>query len=154
MQIRIFTIPIIGGEVLTEEMNAFLRQKKVLQMEQSLIDSSNGTYWSFCIRYIEDNASSKYSGKRSKIDYKHLLDEASFSRFSKMRELRKKISKEEAIPAYAVFTDAELAELAKLESLSLSLMKSVKGIGEKKVEKYGHHFISIKQEDETSKPSD
>lgn len=33
MQIRLFRIPAEGGDSLTEEMNAFLRSKKVLQVE-------------------------------------------------------------------------------------------------------------------------
>ncbi len=70
------------------------------------------------------------------------MDEASFQRFSRMREIRKSLSLKNAIPAYAIFTDEELSELAKIEALTLAVMKSVKGVGEKKVEKYGMHFIS------------
>jgi len=33
MQVKIFTIPILGGEMLLEEMNLFLRTKKVLQLK-------------------------------------------------------------------------------------------------------------------------
>jgi len=44
---------------------------------------------------------------------------------------------------YAVFTDEELSELAKLNPLTAVGMKQIKGIGEKKVEKYGHHFSAI-----------
>lgn len=66
--------------------------------------------------------------------------------------IRKQIAKDEAIPAYAVFTDAELAELAKMEGvLSLAKMKTVKGIGEKKIEKYGQHFLPKPVTNEASK---
>jgi len=37
MQIRIFTIPIFGGDAFAEDMNAFLRSKKVLQVDQQLV---------------------------------------------------------------------------------------------------------------------
>ncbi len=152
MQIKIFTIPILGSEQMLEEMNVFLRSKKVLQTEQSLVNTPQGAYWSFCVRYLEDTPSYTQNRKKPKIDYKFVLDEASFSRFSKMREIRRQLSKEEAIPAYAIFTDAELAELAKMETLSLGSIKKVKGIGEKKVAKYGHHFVSQSTDkDETGK---
>jgi superfamily II DNA helicase RecQ len=59
-----------------------------------------------------------------------------------MREIRKRLAAEESLPAYAIFTDEELANLAKIEDLTLAKMKSVKGIGEKKIEKYGRSFLT------------
>jgi superfamily II DNA helicase RecQ len=143
MQIKIYTIPIVGGESLTEDMNVFLRSKKILQTEMQLITDANRAYWSFCIRYIEDVTIS--DKEKPKVDYRLVLDEPSFNRFSKMREIRKKIAVDEAIPAYAIFNDEELAGIAKLEDRALTKMKTVKGIGEKKVEKYGQYFIKIEE---------
>lgn len=136
MQIKIFNVPIPGSEEMNEEMNTFLRSKKVLSVEQQVVQSANGAFWCFCIRYVEGAV------PPSRKDYKEILNEASFQRFSRMREIRKSLSLKEGIPAYAIFTDEELSELAKIEELTLAAMKSVKGVGEKKVEKYGMHFIS------------
>ena len=102
-------------------------------------------YWCFCMKYIQEKESDKHikkGGRRNKPDYKELLDDHSFRRFSAMRVIRKRIAQEEAIPAYAVFTDAVLAEIAKLGTdYSLSEIKKVDGIGTKKADKYGHHFL-------------
>lgn len=73
--------------------------------------------------------------KGNKVDYKTVLDEKTFQRFSELREIRKKVSAEEGIPAFAVFTDEELSGLAKLTEINEKNMLSVKGIGEKKVER-------------------
>lgn len=147
MQIKIYTIPLVGGEALTEDMNVFLRSKKILQTEMQLITDANRAYWSFCIRYIEDVTIS--DKEKPKIDYKQVLDEPSFNRFSKMREIRKKIAMDEAIPAYAIFTDEELAGIARLEDRALAKMKTVKGIGEKKVEKYGQYFVKLEDNEKS-----
>ncbi len=40
MQIQIFTIPIIGGEQINDEMNRFLRTHKVLQTESQLVSGT------------------------------------------------------------------------------------------------------------------
>ena len=80
-----------------------------------------------------------------------MLDEAAFERFTRLRAIRKQIAQDEAIPAYAVFTDEELAALAKVEELTLKEMKKVKGISARKVEKYGHHFVDQPADDETSR---
>ena len=130
MQIKIYTIPIPGGEALTEEMNLFLRTKKVLDMTEHIVNHERSTHWCFCIKYLDNSPS---TGERQKVDYREILDKETFNRFSRLREIRKKIAQEEAVPPYAIFTDAELAELAKLEVLNPAEMRGVKGIGEKKM---------------------
>ncbi len=130
MQIKIFSISIIGGEPANEELNICLRNKKVLQVENQLIHHSGSSFWSFCIKYL-DTVSTPLSGEKVKTDYKQVLEKAVFKRFSRLREIRKQIAQNEAIPAYAVFTDEELAELAKLPEFTLAKMKTIKGIGDK-----------------------
>lgn len=138
MQIRIFTLPILGSEALQEELNSFLRARKILQVEKHLISENGGTFWCFCISWLD----STNSGEKEKTDYKKVLDESAFRRFSALREIRKRLAQEEALPAYAIFTDEELAGLAQLETLDPTNMKTVKGIGAKKIEKFGKYFIS------------
>lgn len=142
MQVKLFTIPIPGGEALTEDMNVFLRSRKVLEMTEQIV----GNHWCFCIKYLDDTA----PNDRQKIDYREVLDPESFQRFSRMREVRKALADAESVKPYVIFTDAELAELAKMEEVSLTSMQSVKGIGEKKTEKYGAKFIEqVNQKNET-----
>jgi len=139
MQIRIFSIPLPGGKELTEELNRFLRSKKILQVESQIVQDGNGAYWCFCVKYLEDISNDR---PRKKVDYKEVLDKESFERFMAMREIRRKIAKDEDIPAYAVFTDNELAGVAQIKEPTLAAMKKIKGIGQKKVEKYGKFFIA------------
>lgn len=141
MQIKIFTIPLLGGEMLIEEMNVFLRSKKILQVREHLSSQAGeGTFWCFCIKYVDDMEATER--ERGRVDYRELLDEATFKKFSELREIRKRVAKEDAVPAFAVFTDFELSEMAKLEMINAETLKTVKGIGEKKVAKYGVQFYS------------
>lgn len=148
MQIKLFTIPLLGGGALNEDLNVFLRSKKILHIEHHLVNNEQGNFWCFCIKYIEDKTIS--DTVKTKIDYKEVLDATSFERFSNMRAIRKEISQKEAIPAYAIFTDEELASIAKIENLDAVSMQKIKGIGEKKIEKYGQYFIN--PSNETSQP--
>lgn len=141
MQVKIFTIPIFGGEAFNEEMNAFLRSRRIISVEDQLVQGSHGAWWVFKVQYAE-GAAPVADKEKPRIDYKQILDEPAFTRFCGLREIRKKIAEAEAVPAFVIFTDEELAELAKLEALTETGMKRVKGIGSKKVEKYGRHFIS------------
>ncbi len=151
MQVKIFNIPVPGGEMLNEEMNVFLRSKRVLSVEHQLVLSGQNPYLCFVVRFLEDYAGGTGTGK--KIDYREALDPTIFGRFANFKDIRKRVAQEDGVPAFAVFTDEELAELAKIEPLNAAAMKSIKGIGEKRVEKYGRHFFT-KLKDEKSQPPD
>lgn len=137
MQIKYFTIPAFDSGVTSEEMNKFLRSHRVLEMQQEFVSVENGAYWCISIKYMQSETTGIYPNKKEKVDYRKLLSEETFVIFEKLREHRKQIAKDDAVPAYAVFTDEELAEIAKLNEISEQKIKTIKGIGEKKTEKYG-----------------
>ena len=142
MQYKIFTIPILDGRVQEEAMNLFLSGHKVVAVDKHLLESFSS--WCFCIAYIENGASSaNFPIKKEKIDYREVLDEVTFARFAKFREARKQIAADEAIPAYSVFTNEELAEIAALEEYTPGCFKNISGIGEKRTEKYEQRLLEI-----------
>ncbi len=61
--------------------------------------------------------------------------------FDELRKLRKDIAQEENKPAYIVFHDATLKELAETQPTSIDQMMKVGGIGQKKFEQYGALFL-------------
>lgn len=140
-------MPTGENEAAEEEINRFLRANRVLDVESQFVSNANGSYWSFCVKYILRTEQNQKSQNRyeNKTDYRAILDEGTFAVFSKLRECRKKIAMEEAIPAYAVFTDAELAEIAKLPVINQKTILSIKGIGEKKAERFGSKLIEMFQ---------
>lgn len=151
-------MPLAPDEQQIEEINHFLRSHKIIDVRKELAVQNGNSVWTFCISYLLSSivSPSAVQSKNAKIDYKEVLGEAAFNAFSRLRKVRKAIADEEAVPAYAIFTDAELAELAKLKELTLSIMQTVPGIGKKKVEKYGSRIIDEmnKKTDETSGQSD
>ncbi len=142
MQIKIFTLPLVPDNQQTEELNHFLRASKVIDIRKELAMMEGNSCWTFCVTYMQEAQLPPFAkeGKNVRIDYKEVLDEGAFMRFSTMRKIRKEIADNDAIPAYAVFTDAELAELAKTDILTPNSLLSIPGIGKKKVEKYGVAF--------------
>ena len=140
MQVKLFTIPLFDNEAELNEMNGFLRAQKVLTIDKQFVSVGESAYWSFCVTYLnlsKQSTMAQNTQRQSKIDYKEVLDVATFAVFSTLRTIRKQIAENEAIPAYAVFTDSELAEIAKLENIDMAHLQSIQGIGQKKAEKYG-----------------
>lgn len=140
MQIKVFTIPVLGGERANEELNTFLRSKRVLQEEHRLVESEGGPLWCFCIKYLEVGETPAKS-RAERVDYREVLDAESFQRYSAFREIRKKVAEEDGLKVFQVFTNRELAELAKLEGLTVEVMNKVPGIGKKKLERFAERFI-------------
>lgn len=138
MQIQVFTLPIIPDASQLEELNHFLRSQKIIDVRKELATLDENSVWTFCITYMQGSSTAApvNGAKNAKVDYKEVLDEETFKTFSSLRKARKLIADDEAVPAYAIFTDAELAEIAKLSDISAGTLQSIPGIGKKKVEKY------------------
>lgn len=150
MQIKLFTISINSVEDYNEELNRFLRSHKIIEIEKQLIQTPVGVYWCMYISYIMPTLVEQ--APKERVDYRQVLSPAHFVVFSVLREARKKIATNEGVSAYIVFTDAELAEIAQLPEISIAKLKSIKGIGDKKADKYGKLLIDLlnKQHHETS----
>ena len=102
MLVKLFTIPIGDSGGALDDMNRFLKTNKILEVENQLISNENGAYWCFCVRYIE-RTSPPPSYNKTRVDYKQVLDDATFQKFSKLREIRKKVAADEGVPAFAVW---------------------------------------------------
>jgi ATP-dependent DNA helicase RecQ len=79
-----------------------------------------------------------------------VLDGAATRLFAALKSLRSSIAREEKVPAYVVFSDRTLAELAARKPRSSASMLDVRGVGQMKLDKYGERFLAaIKGADET-----
>jgi ATP-dependent DNA helicase RecQ len=63
--------------------------------------------------------------------------------FQALRTLRATIAKADKVPAYVVFPDATLAELAVRRPTSLAGLGDVRGVGPAKLDKYGERFLMV-----------
>ena len=65
------------------------------------------------------------------------------TRFERLREWRAATAKEHGVPAYVVFHDATLAELARACPQTLAALGRISGVGEKKRERYGEALLGL-----------
>ena len=68
--------------------------------------------------------------------------------FEELKNLRKQLARRQGIPAYLIFSDAVLQRLLHRRPKTLSEMKEIEGIGEKKLTRYGALFLEIIQKHE------
>ncbi len=100
-----------------------------------------GSYWTFCVGYL-DGTEKLPVMRKGRIDYREVLNERDFAVFAKLRRLRKEIAEREGVPAYALFTNEQLAEMVTGRVSSLADLQAIDGIGEAKLKKYGETFLA------------
>src|SRR5450830_954212 len=66
--------------------------------------------------------------------------------FDKLRWWRVETARKHNVPAYVIFHDATMREIAKAKPSSLDDLRGVTGVGEKKLETYGTEIIALIQE--------
>ena len=138
MQIKVFDISYSDSTEELEKINKFLRGNKILEIDrQFYVTSDHVAHWSLFVTYLPSQQPDRELEQREKVDYKNVLSPDDFEKFMRLRSLRRALAVEDAVPAYAVFTDKELSQIAQLPSVELSLLKQISGIGEKRLEKYG-----------------
>jgi ATP-dependent DNA helicase RecQ len=69
------------------------------------------------------------------------LDAAATELYERLRALRLQLAQENDVPAYVIFHDRTLAEMAAHRPRSLAELATMHGVGAKKLEKYGTRFL-------------
>jgi ATP-dependent DNA helicase RecQ len=63
--------------------------------------------------------------------------------FDKLRWWRVETARKHNVPAYVIFHDATMREIAKMKPVSLGDLRNVSGVGEKKLETYGEEIVAL-----------
>ena len=71
------------------------------------------------------------------------LDAGATARFEALKAWRAEVAREHNLPAYIVFHDATLAEMAQQTPDSLDALGQISGVGAKKLEAYGREILRV-----------
>ncbi|HKW48744.1 MAG TPA: ATP-dependent DNA helicase RecQ [Gemmatimonadaceae bacterium] len=72
-----------------------------------------------------------------------LVDGADGVLLERLRTLRRAIAKEQQVPAYVVFPDRTLAEMAVRRPRTITALGEIRGVGPTKLERYGERFLNL-----------
>ena len=73
-------------------------------------------------------------------------DDQTQALYAQLKKLRLDLAKQQNVPAYIVFPDAVLKQMAIIRPMSLEALTEINGIGVKKREKYGLIFLRLLQD--------
>ncbi|MEU8158288.1 DNA helicase RecQ [Micromonospora sp. NPDC048986] len=94
-------------------------------------------------REPEKPASSRSSKPRGASTVVAELTPAAASLFERLRAWRATTAKEQGVPAYVIFHDATLRQIASDAPATLADLSRVSGVGENKLAKYGEHILAV-----------
>ncbi|WP_428503608.1 DNA helicase RecQ [Roseateles sp.] len=71
------------------------------------------------------------------------LDDDALARFELLKAWRAEVAKEHGLPAYVIFQNVTLAEMARQNPQSLDELAGISGVGAKKLEAYGEEILRV-----------
>jgi len=71
------------------------------------------------------------------------LEAPALARFAALKAWRGEVAREHALPAYVIFHDATLAEMAREAPATLDALAGISGVGAKKLEAYGGELLRV-----------
>lgn len=88
-----------------------------------------------------ENARGRATPVTAEVDVE--LDASQEKLLAALRQKRIEIAREEKVPAYIVFSDRTLTDMAVRRPASLESLADVKGVGEMKLARYGEKFLAV-----------
>lgn len=143
MRFHFLTIPAFDPDAAQDALNAFCAQHRIVASERHFVDRGVDSFWAVCVTWVEGSAAAfPAQGKRDRVDYREVLGEADFAVYSELRRLRKQLAEREGVPAYAIFTNEQLAAMVQRRVATAQALGAIEGVGEARVVNFGDVFLA------------
>ncbi|KQW46786.1 ATP-dependent DNA helicase RecQ [Pelomonas sp. Root662] len=86
---------------------------------------------------------SRGGGAKPKVDPALGLDAEGQERFEALKAWRSEVAKEHGLPAYVIFQNTTLAEMARVLPADLAELGEISGVGAKKLDAYGREILRV-----------
>ncbi len=116
-----------GGLVLTENCRRYLRGEEKIYLRR-------------------DVKIAVTSPRRANLSQSIATEDQSL--WNALRACRKRLADEQGVPPYVIFHDSTLREMLEFRPLSQEQLRTITGVGESKLKRYGEDFLAVLREAE------
>jgi ATP-dependent DNA helicase RecQ len=110
-------------------------ERPVLRLNEASREVLRGTR---AVRLLQP----KLKVKKNRLEEKS-WDKVDSGLFETLRTLRRQLAEERRVPAYVVFSDATLREMARVRPGSVDALLGIRGVGERKLADLGRRFLEV-----------
>ncbi|WP_049631203.1 DNA helicase RecQ [Cellvibrio sp. pealriver] len=121
-----------GGLVLNESCRAYLRGEEKIYLRRDL--------------KIANNKTTGNSPRRANLTQGIAAEDQRL--WNALRSCRKRLAEEQGVPPYVIFHDATLREMLEFRPLTTEQLRSITGVGESKLKRFGEEFLAVIREAE------
>lgn len=111
-----------GGLVLNESCRAFLRGDEKISLRRDIKAVNN-------------------SPRRANLGQGIEAEDQGL--WNALRSCRKRLAEEQGVPPYVIFHDATLREMLEFRPLTAEQLRSITGVGESKLKRFGEEFLAV-----------
>jgi len=111
-----------GGLILNESCRAFLRGDEKISLRRDIKAANN-------------------SPRRANLGQGIEAEDQGL--WNALRSCRKRLAEEQGVPPYVIFHDATLREMLEFRPLTAEQLRSITGVGESKLKRFGEEFLAV-----------
>lgn len=143
MKVRLFIIRLDSDKLTNDEnhLNGFLETVDFVKSDVHFVESKVN-YWSVLVHYKENLKTDRGPSERNEI-IEQGLNPPQKQLYSTLKNWRFEKSQKLKLPTYAICHNSELLNAIIRGAKTPTDLRSIKGFGEFKVEKYGDEILSI-----------
>ena len=101
-------------------------------------------------RFVKDTKRRKGGRTRKDLDPTDGLSASGATLFDALRSWRLAASREHGVPAYVIFHDGTLKDIARARPTTLAALGELSGVGEKKLEAFGREILAVVERQEAA----
>lgn len=142
MKVRVFTMGFGEAGFDDAALQAFFAEHDAFDATEHYFRQDGRVWLTLVVRYRE-GASSGQPGRASAPAKEPELEPEARALYELLRRWRNERARKEARPAYVLFSNAQLAEIARRRPVTVETLTAVSGIGEGRVREYGAEILAL-----------
>ena len=147
MKLRVFTLALDrdSGRFDDTELVQFLSERSATLVSDHAFEVDGWPTLALVVGYREPARPRPASSATRPADLRAGLGPDDRRRFDALRRWRNERAKRDGRPAYVLFTNAQLADVARQAPASLTALGELDGVGEARVRNYGADVLAVLQ---------
>jgi superfamily II DNA helicase RecQ len=145
MKVRVFTLQLDPETRAFEdgEVRAFVEAHEVLGVYEHLLHHDGEPLWAVLVTYRDRTRPGQARPPQVEREAALEVPEADRALFAALRRWRNERAKRDGRPAYVLFRNAQLADIARIRPATLAALREVHGVGEAKARDYGPELLAL-----------